>query len=411
MRRVVITGMGAITPLGNNLKDTWEAIKNNTCGIELIDSFDTSNYAVKVAGSVKNFDAKQFMDRKAAKRMARFSQYAIAAAQEALEDSGLKLETQDMNRVGVIIGSGVGCLETIEENNEKLLTKGPEYVSPLMVPKFIANMAAGNVAIHLGAKGSCTSVVTACSSGAHSIGDAFRAIQHGSDDIMFTGGSESCITPLGVAGFTALTALSLSTDPKNASKPFDKERDGFVMGEGAGVLVLEELEHAKARGAKIYCELVGYGATCDAYHITSPAPGGEGGARAMTRALNDGGLKPEDVSYINAHGTSTEYNDKLETAAIKTAFGDCAKEVAISSTKSMTGHLLGAAGAVESIFCVKAIEDSFIPATINYKVPDEACDLNYVPNEGISADVNVAITNSLGFGGHNVTLAFKKFVD
>ncbi|MDA3846663.1 MAG: beta-ketoacyl-ACP synthase II [Vallitaleaceae bacterium] len=408
-RRVVVTGMGALTPLGNNVPDSWQAIKENKCGIGMIDQFDTTDYEVKVAASLKDYDPKNHFDRKEYKRLAKFSQLAIIAAREALADSGLNLETEDLERMGVIIGSGVGCLSTIEEEHTKLLERGPSRVSPLMVPKFIANMAAGNVSIELGAKGTCTSVVTACSSAGHSIGDAYRSIQYGSDDIIFAGGSESCITPLGVAGFSSLTALSLSTDPMNASKPFDKNRDGFVMGEGAGILVLEELEHALARGARIYAEVGGYGATGDAYHITSPAPGGDGGSRAMKRAIADAGLTPEDVSYINAHGTSTEYNDSIETEAIKLCFGEKAYQVPISSTKSMVGHLLGAAGAVESIVCIKAIGDSYIPATIGYETPDVACDLDYVPNVGREAVVDVAISNSLGFGGHNVTLLFKKY--
>jgi len=408
-RRVVVTGMGALTPLGNNVADSWQAIKENKCGISLIDQFDTTDYEVKVAASLSGYDPKEHFDRKDIKRLAKFSQLAIVAAREALADSGLDLETEDLERIGVIIGSGVGCLNTIEEEHTKLLEKGPSRVSPLMVPKFIANMAAGNVSIELGAKGTCTSVVTACSSAGHSIGDAYRSIQYGSDDIIFAGGSESCITPLGVAGFSSLTALSLSTDPLNASKPFDKNRDGFIMGEGAGILVLEELEHALARGAKIYAEVGGYGATGDAYHITSPAPGGDGGNRAMRKAIADAGLTPDDVSYINAHGTSTEYNDKIETEAIKLTFGEKAYKIPISSTKSMLGHLLGAAGAVESIVCIKAIGDSYIPSTIGYETPDEACDLDYVPNIGRDANVDVAISNSLGFGGHNVTLLFKKY--
>lgn len=409
MKRVVITGLGAITPLGNNVADFWQGVKENKCGINYINQFATENYEVKVCAPVSNYNPKDHFDRRDIKRLATFSQYSIVAAREALLDSGLNLDTENLDRVGVIMGSGVGCLDTIETEHSNLLERGPSRVSPLLIPKFIANMAAGNVSIELGAKGTCTSVVTACSSAGHSIGDAFRAIQHGSDDIMFAGGAESCITPLGVAGFSSLTALSLATDITKASRPFDKNRDGFVMGEGAGVIVLEELTHALDRGARIYCELAGYGATGDAYHITSPAPDGNGGARAMRRAIDDAGLTPEDVDYINAHGTSTEYNDKIETAAIKTCFGQRAKEIPISSTKSMVGHLLGAAGAVESIVCIKSITDSYIPATIGYETPDEACDLDYVPNVGREGIINVAISNSLGFGGHNVTLLFKKY--
>lgn len=411
MKRVVVTGLGALTPLGNTVEEFWNGVKNAECAIQMIDQFDTTEFEAKVCAPVKGYNPKEHFDRKEIKRLAPFSQLSVVAARQALADSGLNLDEEDLDRVGVIMGSGVGCLDTIEKEVTKLNERGPSRVSPLMIPRFIANMSAGNVSIELGARGTCTSVVTACSSAGHSIGDAFRAIQHGSDDIMFAGGAESCITPLGVAGFSNLTALSTVTDPAKASRPFDKNRDGFVMGEGAGVIVLEELEHAKARGARIYCELGGYGATGDAYHMTSPNPDGNGGNRAMKRAIDDAGLTTDDVSYINAHGTSTPYNDKTETAAIKLCFGDRAKDIPISSTKSMVGHLLGAAGAIESIVCIKSITDSFIPATIGYETPDPECDLDYVPNVGRQAEVNVALTNSLGFGGHNVTLLYKKYTD
>lgn len=408
-RRVVITGMGAVTPIGNTVEEFWQGILENKVGIGPITKFDTTDFKVKVAAEVKGFDPKQHMDFKAAKRMDLFSQYAVVAAQEAFHQAGLDMEKEDPYRVGVIIGSGIGGLPIMEAEHTKLMEKGPNRVSLLMVPMMICNMAAGNVAITLGLKGKCTNVVTACATGSHSIGDAFRAIQYGDADVMLAGGAESSITPLGVAGFTSLTALTTSEDPNHASIPFDKERSGFVMGEGAGVVVLEELEHAKARGAKILAEIVGYGATCDAYHITSPAEDGSGAATAMTFAMQDAGVEPEQVTYINAHGTSTHHNDLFETRAIKLAFEDAAQKLYVNSTKSMIGHLLGAAGAVEFIVCVKSIQEDYIHPTVNSKEADEECDLNYVFGEGIQTKVEYAISNSLGFGGHNASLLVAKY--
>ena len=406
-RRVVVTGMGAITPIGNCVEDFFDNVKAGKCGIDYIQGFDTEAYQAKLAAQVKDFDPKNYMDMKEAKRMDRFSQLAVAAAKEAVADSGLDLENTNMERVGVIVGSGIGAIDDIEKETLTLKDKGPRRVNPLFIPMTITNMAAGNIAIQFGAKGVCTNVVTACATGSHSIGEAFRSIKHGYSDIILAGGTEGSITPLAVAGFQALTALSTSKDPLRASIPFDKERDGFVMGEGAGILVLEEYEHAVARGAKIYAEVVGYGATCDAYHITAPSPDGEGGARAMKLAMEEAGVTPKEISYINAHGTSTPTNDRVETLAIKLAMGEEAYKVPVSSTKSMIGHLLGAAGAVESVICIRAITDSFIPATIGLVVQDEDCDLDYVPGVGRNAKVNYAMTNSLGFGGHNATLIFK----
>jgi 3-oxoacyl-[acyl-carrier-protein] synthase II len=406
-RRVVITGMGAITPIGNNVEEFFNNVKAGKCGIDFIDVFDTEAYSVKLAAEVKNFDPKNYMDTKEARRMDRFSQFAMAAAKEAVEDSGIDINKINSERFGVIVGSGIGGLENIEKEVKTLNEKGPKRVNPLFIPMIITNMAAGNIAIKFGAKGICTNVVTACATGTHSIGEAFRSIKHGYSDVILAGGTEGSITPLAVAGFSALTALSNSKNPVRASIPFDKERDGFVLGEGAGILVVEEYEHAKARGAKIYAEIVGYGATCDAYHITSPAPGGEGGARAMLLAMEEAGITSKDVSYINAHGTSTPTNDRLETAAIKQALGEDAYKVPVSSTKSMIGHLLGAAGAVEAVICVKAIQDNFIPATIGLTVSDEECDLDYVPGTGRNAKISYAMSNSLGFGGHNATIVFK----
>ena len=409
-RRVVITGLGAVTPIGNNTKDFWEGIKEGKCGIDEITRFDISNFKVKLAAELKDFNAEDYFDRKSAKRLDRFSQYAIVAAREAWNDSGLDKETEDMERVGIIIGSGIGGIGTTEEEHEKYITKGPDRVSPMYIPMGIPNMATGNVAIDIGAKGESISMVTACASATHSIGESFRMIKHGYQDIVLAGGTEAGITPLGIAGFTNMKALSKAEDKTRASIPFDKERTGFVMGEGAGVIILEELEHAKKRGAKIYAEIVGYGATSDAYHITSPAPGGEGGARAMKIAMEEAKVNPEEITYINAHGTSTHLNDSFETQAIKTALGEeIAKKVMVSSTKGHTGHLLGAAGGIEAIVCAKAIEEGFVPATINYKVPDEECDLDVVPNEGRNVDVKYAISNSLGFGGHNSSILLKKY--
>ena len=408
-RRVVVTGLGAVTPIGNTVEDFWAGIKEGKVGIGPITKFDTSDYKVKIAAEVKDFVAKERMDFKAAKRMEAFSQYAVAASKEAYEDSGLDIEKEDPFRAGVIIGSGIGSLRQAESSCEKISTKGPGKVNPLMVPLMISNMAAGNVSIQLGFRGKCTNVVTACASGTNCIGDAFRAIQYNDADIMIAGGTESAICPTGVAGFTALTALSLNEDPMKASRPFDKDRDGFVMGEGAGVVILEELEHAKARGAKIYAEVVGYGSTGDAYHITSPAEDGAGAAKAMELAMEEACVSPEQVEYINAHGTSTHHNDLFETRAIKRAFGEAAKDVVINSTKSMIGHLLGAAGGVEFITCVKAIEDGFIHQTMGTVQADEECDLNYAIGAPVEKEIHYAVTNSLGFGGHNATLLIKKY--
>ncbi len=408
-RRVVITGMGAVTPIGNTVEEFWQGILVNKVGIGPITKFDTADFKVKLAAEVKDFDPKQHMDFKAAKRMDVFSQYAVVAAQEAFAQAGLDMEKEDPYRVGVIIGSGVGGLGVMETEHAKLMEKGPSRVSLLMVPMMICNMAAGNVAITLGLKGKCTNVVTACATGSHSIGDAFRAIQYGDADVMLAGGAESSITPLGVAGFTSLQALTTSQDANHASIPFDKERGGFVMGEGAGVVVLEELEHAKKRGAKILAEIVGYGATCDAYHITSPAEDGSGAATAMMLAMKDAGVEPSQVTYINAHGTSTHHNDLFETRAIHLAFGEQARELYVNSTKSMIGHLLGAAGAVECIVCVKSVMEDYIHPTVNSKEADEECDLNYVFGEGVHTKVEYALSNSLGFGGHNASLLIAKY--
>lgn len=408
-RRVVVTGLGAITPIGNNVEEFWNGLKEKKVGIGPITYFDTADYKAKLAAQVKNFDPKKHMDPKAAKRMEQFCQFAVIAAKEALGDAGITMEKEDPFRVGVSVGSGIGSLQSIEREYKKLLEKGPGRINPLLVPLMISNMAAGNVAIQFGLKGKCINVVTACATGTHSIGEAFRSIQYGEADVMVAGGTESSITPIGVAGFSALTALSCSEDPLRASIPFDAERSGFVMGEGAGIVVLESLEHAQARGARIYAELAGYGATCDAYHITSPAEDGSGAAKAMELAIADAGMKPEDVDYINAHGTSTHHNDLFETKAIKLALGDHAGRVKINSTKSMIGHLLGAAGGVEFITCVKSIEDGFVHATAGLEKEDPECDLDYTKGEGVSVEVNCAISNSLGFGGHNATLLVKRF--
>ena len=410
-RRCVITGMGAITPLGNDTASFWDGLKNGKNGIGYITKFDTTDYKVKIAGEVKDFNAELYVSKKETKRNDLYSIYAVAAATQAVEESGLNLEEIDHDRFGVIIGSGIGGLQTIQEQVTKLCEKGPSKVSPLFIPMAIGNMAAGNVAIKFGAKGICENIVTACATGTNCIGEAFRAIKHGYNDVILAGGTEASITGIGVAGFTNLTALSTNSEPSKASRPFDKNRDGFVMGEGSGVLVLEELEHALKRGAKIYGEVVGYGANCDAYHITSPCPDGSGAAKAMKLAMAEAGITPKEVGYVNAHGTSTHANDSGETMAIKLALGDCAKTTAVSSTKSMTGHLLGAAGAIEAIACVKALEEGFIPPTINYETPDEECDLDYVPNTGRKADIKYALSNSLGFGGHNGSLAIAPFVE
>ena len=408
-RRVVVTGLGAVTPIGNTADEFWKGIKEGKVGIGPITKFDTTAYKVKIAAEVKGFIAKECMDFKAAKRMELFSQYAVAAAKEAFDDAGITMEQEDPYRVGVIVGSGIGSLQTVEKEYEKILTKGPSRVNPLMVPLMISNMAAGNISIQLGLKGKCTNVVTACASGTNCIGDAFRAIQYGDADVMVAGGAESCICPTGVAGFTSLTALSTTEDPLRASIPFDKDRNGFVLGEGAGIVVLEEQEHAKARGAKIHAELVGYGVTGDAYHITSPAEDGSGAAKAMMLAMEEGGIEPSQVDYINAHGTSTHHNDLFETKAIKLEMKDAAKDVVVNSTKSMIGHLLGAAGGVEFIVCVKSIEENYIHQTVGTETPDEECDLNYAIGAPLQKDVNYVLTNSMGFGGHNATLLLKKY--
>ena len=410
-RRVVVTGLGAVTPIGNDVESFWNGVKEGKVGIGPITRFDTTGYKATLAAELKGFVAKDRMDPRTARRMEPFSQYAVAAALEAVENAGLKMEEEDPYMVGVIIGSGVGSLQATETNEKKLMEKGPSRVDPLLVPKMITNMAAGNVSIATGAKGKCTNVVTACATGTHCIGDAFRAIQYGDADIMVAGGAESAISPTGLAGFTALTALSTSEDPTCASRPFDKDRDGFVLGEGAGIIVLEELEHAKARGAKIYAELAGYGATADAWHITSPAEDGEGAAMAMKLAMREAGVRAEQIDYINAHGTSTHHNDLFETRAIRSALGSAADQVVVNSTKSMIGHLLGAAGGVEFIVCVKSIQDGYIHQTMGTKNVDPECDLNYAVGSPVKKDVNYVLTNSLGFGGHNASLLVKKYED
>ena len=410
-RRVVVKGIGAITPIGNNADDFWKGLKEGKCGIDTITAFDVSDFKVKLAAEVKGYNPEDYFDKRSARRLDKFAQFAMIAAREAMKDSGMTKENTDFDRVGVFIGSGMGGLETIEKENRVCFEKGYDKISPMYIPMVISNMATGNVAIDLGLRGESFSIATACASATHSIGEAYRAIKHSYQDAVFTGGTEASITPTGVAGFTNIKALSQSQDKNRASIPFDKERSGFVMGEGAGVLVLEELEHAKKRGAKIYAEIVGYGASSDAFHITSPAPNGEGGARAMVNAIKDAKIEAKDITYINAHGTSTHLNDSCETAAIKNALGESSKTVMVSSTKGNTGHLLGAAGAVEAIACVKAIEDDFVPPTINYKVPDEECDLDIVPNKGRNVNVEYAMSNSLGFGGHNSSIIFKKYED
>ena len=409
--RVVVTGLGVVTPIGNDVDSFWNGIKNKEVGIGPITCFDTADFKCKLAAEVKDFDPKAYMDSKTARRMERFSQFAVAAASQALAQSGLNMEQEDPFRVGVSIGSGIGSLQEIERGCKKLEEKGPSRVNPLMVPIMISNMAAGNVAIQYGMKGKCINVVTACATGTHSIGEAMRSIQYGEVDVMLAGGTEAAITPIGIAGFSALTALCTNEDPKRASIPFDKDRSGFVMGAGAGVVVLESLEHAKARGAKILAEVVGYGATCDAYHITSPAEDGSGAARAMLDAIKDAGITPADIDYVNAHGTSTHHNDLFETKAIKLALGDHAYDVKVSSTKSMIGHLIGAAGGVEFITCVKSIEEGYVHPTVGLETPGEGCDLDYVQGEGVNMEVNYAISNSLGFGGHNASLLVKRFCE
>ncbi len=408
-RRVVVTGMGAITPIGLSVDEFFASVKKGKTGFAEITHFDASEYKCHIAAEVKNFDVKQYMDPKAAKRMELFSQYAVAAAKEAIEDSGLEMEKEDPYQVGTSIGCGVGSLQGIEREHKRLMERGPARVNPLFVPMVISNMAAGNVSIQFGLKGKSINVVTACATGTNSIGEAFRSIQHGEAEVMVTGGTEGAICPIGIAGFSALTALTSESDLTKCSIPFDKNRSGFVMGEGAAVVVLEELEHAKARGAKIYAEVVGYGTSSDAYHITSPAEDGAGAARAMTNALNDAGVKPEEVPYINAHGTSTHHNDLFETRAIKLAFGEHAKQLKINSTKSMIGHLLGAAGAIEFVTCVKEMEQDFVHATVGYTTPDEELDLDYC-KEAVAMEIPYALSNSLGFGGHNASILVKKYV-
>ncbi len=409
--RVVVTGMGAITPIGNDVDSFWQGLKDKKVGIAPITHFDTTDYKTKLAGEVKDFDPKKYMDPKAARRMEPFSQYAVAAAGEAIANAGLEMDKEDPFRVGTSIGSGIGSLQAMEREHTKLLEKGPNRVNPLLIPMMISNMAVGNVALQYGLKGKSLNVVTACATGTNSIGEAFRAIQYGEADVMIAGGTEAAITPLGMAGFSSLTALSTNPDPMTASRPFDKDRDGFVMGEGAGIVVLESLEHAKNRGAKILAELVGYGGSNDAFHITSPAEDGSGAAYAMEMAIKDAGITPDEIEYINAHGTSTHHNDLFETLAVKKVFGDHAYNVRINSTKSMIGHLLGAAGGVEFIACVKSIEDGFIHATAGLKEPGEGCDLDYTMGDGISMDIRYALTNSLGFGGVNASLVIKKYED
>lgn len=407
-RRVVVTGLGAITPIGLSVPEFWQAVKEEKTGFGEITRFDASEYKAHLAAEVKGFEGKNYMDAKAAKRMELFCQYAVAAAKEALEDAGLDMEKEDPYMAGCAIGSGVGSLQAMEREHQKLIERGPGRVNPLLVPLMISNMAAGNVSIQFGLKGKSLNVVTACASGTNTIGEAFRSIQHGEADVMVAGGTEGSICPIGIVGFTALTALSTETDPAKCSLPFDKERSGFVMGEGAGVVVLEELEHAKKRGAKIYAEVAGYGCSSDAFHITSPAEDGAGAARAMKNAMKDADVKPEEVTYINAHGTATHLNDLFETRAIKLAFGEHAKKLKINSTKSMIGHLLGAAGAVEFITCVKEMEESYVHATVGYHTPDEELDLDYC-RKAVQMDVPYALSNSLGFGGHNASLLLKKY--
>lgn len=407
-RRVVITGMGAVSPIGTGEK-FWENIKKGTCGIDFIKSFDTTDFTVKIAAEVKDFEPADYMEKKESKRMDRFSQFALAAADIAVRNSGIDTEKIDSDRFGCIVGSAVGGIHTIEEEHAKLLSKGPSKISTFFIPMMLSNMASGLIAIKYKAKAVNISTVTACATGANAIGESYKRIQDGICDVMIAGGSEAAITPCSIAGFTALTTLSTTTDINRASIPFDKDRHGFVMGEGAGVMILEDYDHAVQRGAKIYAEIVGYGATCDAYHMTSPDPSSEGASKAMLNAINDAGIQPKDITYINAHGTSTLYNDKYETQAIKNIFKEEAKNIFVSSTKSMMGHLLGAAGAVEAIICAKALEDSYIPATINHVETDPELDLNYVPNVGIIKEFDYALSNAFGFGGHNSSLVLKKF--
>jgi len=408
-RRVVITGMGTVNPVGNTAAESWAAVRAGKCGIGPITRYDASDMKVKLAGEVKGLDVEGLLGRREAKKMDRFTQLALAAAGECMVDAGLDRDAEDPGRCGVLVSSGIGGFETVGQAHRRGSERGYDSVSPFMIPMIISNMAAGHIAIRYGFKGMCSCVVTACAGGTNAVGDAFRHIRDGYAEVMLCGGAEAAVTPLAMGGFTAMKALSESRDPLRASIPFDKERSGFVMGEGAGILLLEEYGHAAARGAKIYAEVTGYGVTCDAYHITAPAPGGAGGAACMAQALADAGVSPEEVDYINAHGTSTQLNDAGETAAIRTVFGGHAGELMVSSTKSMTGHLLGAAGAVEAIFTALALKEGFVPATIGYRVPDPACDLDVVPNEGRRADIKLALSNSLGFGGHNAAIVLKKW--
>lgn len=409
-RRVVVTGLGALTPIGNNATDFWNNALAGVNGVGPITLFDAEQHPVKFACEVKDFDPTSVADRKEARKMDRFTQLGLAAALEAVEDSGLKIGETPAERVGVLIGSGIGGIRTLEDQKQVLLEKGPGRVSPFFVPMMIINMATGMVSMRLGAKGPSNATVTACASGANAIGDAFRIVQYGDADVMIAGGAEAPVSPIAVAGFANMKALSgRNDDPQHASRPFDAGRDGFVIGEGSGIVVLEELEHAKARGARIYCEMAGYGYSADAHHMTAPSPEGEGAARSMRMAMADAGLSPADVAYINAHGTSTPLNDKFETMAVKTALGDHARRAVISSSKSMTGHLLGAAGGIEFILCARSHAAGRVPPTINYENPDPECDLDYAPNEARELDVTAALSNSLGFGGHNVTLATRRY--
>ncbi|EMV7049866.1 beta-ketoacyl-ACP synthase II [Listeria monocytogenes] len=410
-RRVVVTGVGAVTPIGNDAETSWENAKKGVNGVAKMTRLNPDDFPVKIAAELKDFDVEKYLEKKEARKMDRFTHYAIASAEMAVQDSGLVIDDSNANRVGVWIGSGIGGMETFETQYEIFLNRGHRRVSPFFVPMMIPDIGSGQVSIRFGAKGINSTTVTACATATNSIGDAFKVIERGDADAMITGGAEAPITKMSLAGFTANKALSLNPDPETACRPFDKDRDGFIIGEGAGIVILEEYEHAKARGAKIYAEIVGYGATGDAYHITAPAPNGEGAARAMKMAIDDAGLTPDKVDYINAHGTSTPYNDEYETQAIKTVFGEHAKKLAISSTKSMTGHTLGASGGIEAIFALLTIRDNIIAPTIHLKNQDEVCDLDYVPNEAREANVNVVISNSFGFGGHNATLVFKRIED
>lgn len=409
-KRVVITGLGCVTPVGTGKDDFWVNIKSGVSGIDKITRFDYTNYQTQIAGEVKDFTPEDYISKKELKKMDRFTQFAMVASKLAVADSELDLNNIDGNRMGTVIGTGIGGVETIEAQHKNLLEKGNRRVSPFFIPMMIGNMAAGQVAIEFGAKGPSTNICTACASGTNSVGDAFKIIQRGDADIMIAGGTEAAVAEFAVAGFCNMKAMSTNNDnPQKASRPFDKDRDGFVMGEGCGILILEELESAIKRNAKIYAEIVGYGMTSDAYHITTPAENGEGAARAMQMAINDAGIEPEKIDYINAHGTSTYYNDLYETMAIKSVFGENAKNISISSTKSMTGHLLGASGAIEAIVCALAIKDSFVPPTINLENPGEGMDLDYTPNKGKERTINYALSNSLGFGGHNATIVLKKY--